>query len=83
MCFSMEWLEQLLVWCVIVGAIVAILRLVVPWAVAQLGLPLVGQVLNIILYAIICIIAIWIIFTLISCLMSMGGGGIGLFPHHH
>jgi hypothetical protein len=83
MCFSMEWLEQLLVWCVIVGAIVAILRLVVPWAVAQLGLPLVGQVLNIILYAIICIIVIWIIFALISCLMSMGGGGIGLFPHHH
>jgi hypothetical protein len=81
MCFTLEWLEQLLVWCIIVGAIIAILRLVIPWALAQIGIPLIGQVINIVLWAIICIIVIWIVFALLSCLIGMGG--VGLFPHHH
>jgi hypothetical protein len=81
MCFTLEWLEQLLVWLVIVGAIIAILRLVIPWVLAQLGIPIISQVLNIILWAIVCIIVIWIVFALLSCLVGMGG--VGLFPHHH
>ena len=79
-CFSLEWLEQVLVWCVIVGAIIAIIRLIVPWVLAQIGIPLIGQVLNIILWAVVCIIVIWIVFAMLSCLIGMGG--VGLFPHH-
>lgn len=79
-CFSLAWLEQVLVWLIIVGAIIAILRLVIPWVLDQVGIPMVGAVLNIILWAIICIIVIWIIFALLSCLSGMGG--VGLFPHH-
>jgi len=30
-CFTLGWIEQLLVWLVIVCAIVAIIRLLVPW----------------------------------------------------
>ncbi len=79
-CFSLAWLEQVLVWLIIVGAIIAIVRLVIPWVLAQVGIPMLGQVLNIIFGAIICIIVIWIIFASLSCLSGMGG--VGLFPHH-
>ncbi len=77
-CFSLGYLEQLLVWLIIVGAIIAIIRLVVPWVLAQVGIPLVGAVLNIILWAIICIFVIYIVFALLGCL-----GGVSLMPPHH
>ena len=79
-CFTLAWLEQFLIWCVIVGAIIAVIRLVVPWAVGQLGIPLVAQVINIILWAIVCIFVIYIIFALLSCLVGMGG--VSLLPPH-
>lgn len=74
MCFSLSWLEQMLVWLVIVCAIVAVIRLLVPWITGVLGVPIIGQVLNIILWAVIAIVCIYIIFALLSCLLSMGGG---------
>lgn len=78
MCFSTGWLEQLLVWLIIVCAVVAVLRLIVPWVAAQLGVPVIAQVLNIILWAIICIFVIYFCFALLAC---VGGGGMPLFPH--
>ena len=74
MCFSLPWLEQLLVWLVIVCAIVAIIRLLVPWITSMIGLPIVGQVINIILWAFLAIICIYIVFGLLSCLVGMSGG---------
>ena len=59
MCFSLGWLEQLLVWLVIVCAIIAVLKL-------ELGVPVIAQVLNIILWAVIVIF----------------GAGMPLFPRH-
>ena len=79
MCFSIGWLEQLLVWLIIVCAVVAVLRLIVPWVAAQLGVPVIAQVLNIILWAIICIFVIYFCFALLACV----GGGMPLFPHHY
>jgi hypothetical protein len=73
-CFSLPWLEQLLVWLVIVCAIVAIIRLLVPWITGMIGLPIVGQVINIILWAFLAIICIYIIFGLLGCLVGMAGG---------
>ena len=78
-CFSIAWIEQLLVWLVIVCAIIAILRLFLPWVAAQLGISIVAQVINIVLWAVVVIFVIYFCFALISCL---GGGGVGLFPHH-
>lgn len=72
-CFSLGFLQQLLVWIVIVCAIVAIIKLVVPW-LASLTLPIVGQIVMIILWAIVAIMVIYFIFALLSCLISMGGG---------
>ena len=80
MCFSLPWLEQLLVWLVIVCAIIAILRLLLPWVAAQLGIPIIAQVINIILWAVVVIFVIYFCFALLSCL---GGGGLSLFPHHY
>jgi hypothetical protein len=78
MCFSLPWIEQLLVWLVIVCAIIAILRLLLPWVAAQLGIPIIGQVINIILWAVVVIFVIYFCFSLLSCL---GGGGLPLMPH--
>ena len=78
MCFSLEWIEQLLVWLVIVCAIIAILRLLLPWVAGQLGIPIIAQAIQIVLWAVIAIIVIYFCFALISCL---GSGGLPLFPH--
>lgn len=80
MCFSLGFIEQLLVWLVIVCAIVAILRLLLPWVAAQLGAAggIVMAVINIVLWAIVCIYVIYFCFMLIECLA--GGGGM-LLPH--
>lgn len=80
-CFSLGWLEQLLVYCIIVFAVIAIIRLIVPWVLSQVGVPILGQVINIILWAIVCIIVIYIVFSLLSCLL--GGGGLSLLPPGH
>ena len=81
-CFSLVWLESFVVWCIIVGAIIAVIRLVLPWATDQLGIPLVSQVVRIILWAIVCIFAVYIIFALLGCVIGMGGGGLSLLPPH-
>ena len=79
-CFTLQWLEQFLVWCIIVGAVIAIIRLIVPWVLAQVGIPLLGQALNIILWAVVAIFVVYIVFALLSCLIGMGG--MSLLPPH-
>ena len=76
MCFSLGWLGQLLIWIVIAVAIFAILKLLIPWVLAQLGAAgsIIAQVINIVLWAVVVIFVIYICFDLISCLIGMGGG---------
>ena len=74
MCFSLGWLEQFLIWLVILGAVIAILKLMVPWLTTVIGLPVVGQILVIVMYAIIAILVIYIVFDLLACLFGFGGG---------
>lgn len=84
MCFSLPWIESLLVWIVIVVAVVAILRLLLPWVFAQLGVgtgPLMA-IVNIVVWAIIAIFVIYVAFALIECLIGLGGGGLSLLPRH-
>lgn len=80
MCFSLAWLGQLLVYLVIIGAVFAIIRLLVPWVLSQLGAAggIIAQVLNIVLWAILAIIVIWVVIDLLSCLS--GTGGFSLAP---
>jgi hypothetical protein len=68
-CFSLAWLEQLLVWLVMAAAIIAVLKLLIPW-IGSITFPIVAQVLGIILWAVIAIISIYIVFALLSCLVG-------------
>ncbi len=84
-CFSLGWLEQVLINLVIICAIIAILKLLVPLLVGLLsplmggGAAIIGQIITIILYAIVAIFVIYIVFGLIQCLV--GAGGFSLLPH--
>jgi hypothetical protein len=70
-CFTIGFLEQLIVWVIIVGAIVACIRLLVPF-VSDLVTPIVGQIIMIILWAIVAIMVVYLIFGLLSCLVGAG-----------
>ena len=80
MCFSLEWLQHLLILAVVVTAVWAILSIIVPWALGKLGAPLgeavgiISQVVRILVWAVIIIFVIYIVFMMISCLLTMGGG---------
>jgi hypothetical protein len=71
---------QLCIWAIIIGAVIAILRLVVPYAFAQLGGGgMIVSIINIVLWAFVACVVIYVAFSLISCLVGMGGGT--LLPH--
>jgi hypothetical protein len=83
MCFSLAWLANLLIWIVVVAAVIAVLKLLIPWALGLVGIdagPLM-QIIQIIIYAIVAIFVIVVVFALLSCLM--GGGGFALPPLLH
>lgn len=79
MCFSLAWIEALLIWLVIIGAVIAILRLFVPWVLGLFGVNLgpIPQIIRIVIIAILAIAAIYFVFDLIGCL-----GGLS-FPRLH
>jgi hypothetical protein len=68
MCFSLGWIENLLIWLVVVCAIVAIVRLLLPLAMSPF--PIVIQILNIVMYAVIAIAVIVLLFDLLACLVG-------------
>jgi hypothetical protein len=72
-CFSLLWLEQLLIWLIVVAAVVAIVRLLIPALSGPLGPfgSVVVQALNIIIWAIIAIAVIVLVFDLLSCVVGM------------
>lgn len=78
-CFNLGFLQALIVQCIILAALVACLQLLIPW-LSSLTWPIIGQILSIILWAIVAIVVVYIIFSLLSCLL--GGGGLTLFPRH-
>ena len=71
-CFSLAFIENLLIWLVIIGAVVALLKLVLPLALGVLGTAgsVVIQALNIVVWAIVAIAIIIFVFELISCLLG-------------
>ena len=73
-CFSLGFLEQLIIWLIVVIAIVSVIKLLVPFLTGLIGIPIVGQVINIVLWAVVAIMCVYIIFALLSCLLGAGGG---------
>lgn len=73
MCFSLGWVEQLCVYLVLVIAAVAIIRLVVPWLLSLIGGGgIIAQIINIVLWAVVAILVIYIAFGFIGCLLGAG-----------
>jgi hypothetical protein len=75
MCFSIPWIEHLLIMLVIIGACVAFVRLVLPNILGALGAAggVVAGAINIILWAVVIIFVIILFFDLIQC-----AGGLSL-----
>ena len=82
MCFTMLWFRDLLIWIVIVVAVVALLRLLLPWLMAKLGVDgtILMRAIDIFVWAVVVIFVIYVFFALISCLVGGGGGALPLFP---
>jgi hypothetical protein len=78
-CISLGFLQQLLIWLVIIIAVVALLKLLIPWVISQLGFDggIILRAIDIVVWALIAIVVIYFVFALISCLLGMGGG----LPH--
>lgn len=75
MCFSLEWVGHLLVWLIVVCAVVAIIRLLVPLVASWLpGGAVVVQIINIVLWAVVAIAVVWMIVDLLSCLLGAHTG---------
>ena len=76
MCFSAAWLVSLLVWLIVLGAVVAVLRILVPWALslAGIGPNPVLQVLNIVIGVIIVIALIYFFYDVITCVSASDFG---------
>ena len=73
MCFSLPWIEQVLIWLVVVCAIIALLRLIIGFVLPQIGLDgaianVVSRAISIFIWAIVLIAVIIFIFDLIICL---------------
>lgn len=73
-CFSGAALLSILIWIVIICAIVAIIKVVVPYITAQLGGAgsVVVRIVSIVLWAALAIVVLIFAFEMISCLASMG-----------
>jgi hypothetical protein len=70
-CFTLGFLEQLIVWVIIVGAIIACIKLLVPFLNGLVS-PIIGQIIMIILWAIVAIMVVYLIFGLLGCLIGAG-----------
>lgn len=69
MCFSLPWLEHILIDIVIAVAVIAILKVFLPWVLNQLGVGsgMVMKVIDIVIWAVVVIFIIVIVFALLSC----------------
>jgi hypothetical protein len=83
MCFGLQWFESLLIWLIIVGGVIALVRLLLPMALTMIGGPsgYLMSAINIIIWVAIALFVVYIIFALLEC-MGGGGGFPSLFPRH-
>jgi len=74
MCFNLAWFENLLIWLVIVFAIIAVAKLLLPLIFGRMGLAgeIILRIINIIISTVVIIYIIIIAFDLYSCLSASG-----------
>ncbi len=83
MCFSLEWFESVIIWLIIVGGVIALLRLLLPKVLPFLGWggDFIVQAITIVVRVVIAIFVVIFVFDLIFCLIGMGGGWLRLPLH--
>jgi hypothetical protein len=72
-CFSLAFWQQACILIVIAIGLWSIIKLFLPYLLERLP-AIVVQIINIIIWVVIAIICIVVIFGLLSCLISLGGG---------
>lgn len=78
MCFSLVWIREILIWLVVLGAVWAILKIIVPLILSQLGITLgaigtaIIRILWIVFIAAVLIAVVIFAFDMISCLLGSG-----------
>lgn len=84
-CFSLAWIEQMLIWlvvlCVLIGIVKLFLPLVLGWFGAPPGGGTVITILGYIMWGVVAIFCIIIVFDLLSCVFGAGGTGPMLGYH--
>jgi hypothetical protein len=72
MCFDLAWFENLLIWLVIIFAIIAVFKLLLPLVFSRMGMAgeIILRIINIGVWAVITIFIIIIAFDLITCLSA-------------
>ena len=73
-CFNLIFLQQLVIWTVVIIAIVAVIRLLIPYVDDFTRKPIIGRILEIVLWLIVAVAVIYLIFALLGCLLGSGGG---------
>lgn len=75
MCMSVGFFFALMIWLVVVVALYALIRLVIPAVLANFGGPgtLLAQAINIFVWAIGMILVLYLIWDLVECLVGPGG----------
>lgn len=73
MCFSLEWIKDILIYIIIVSAVIALLQLLLRFLLPRLAfnadvINFIASALRIVMWAIVCIAAVVFIFGLIACL---------------
>jgi hypothetical protein len=74
MCFSLSFIENLLIQIVIVAVVVGILRLLVPWILGLLGfdMSVPMRIVNLLIAAVVIIWLIVLCFDLLGCIVGIG-----------
>lgn len=69
-CLSLGFLQNLLVWLVVVGGLYAIIKILLPFVLGPLGGAgsVIARVLEVVLWVALAIIVIYVVFTLLGCL---------------
>lgn len=70
MCFSLSWLEDLLIWIVILACVIGVLQLLIPWVFSMVGISLgpLPAIIRMVVIAIVVIAVIIFVFSLLGCL---------------
>ena len=72
MCFSLAWIAQTLIALVLICGVVYLLRI---WILPMLGGidPRLPATINVVVWVVVCIVVIWFVVDLLSCLLGSGG----------